>query len=191
MGYFNLFFMFFRLGLFGFGGGFAILPLIFQSVQAFGFMSAEEFSRLVALSQVTPGPVAVNAATYVGFNYAGFIGAAVATIGVAVPSFILVIVTIRFMDRFKESQILDSVFKGIRPATVGLIASAVIFIAETTLVKENFNSALVKLDAAQLFDSINILPCLVFICTIILAGKLKISPIKITILAGIFGGFFL
>ena len=76
--YLYLFSMFFRIGLFSFGGGLAMLPLIFQSVQDFGFMSAEEFSDLVALSQVTPGPIAVNAATYVGFNYSGVLGAGVA-----------------------------------------------------------------------------------------------------------------
>ena len=65
----------FRIGVFNFGGGLAMLPLIFQSVQDFGIMSSEEFSDLVALSQVTPGPIAVNAATYVGFNYAGIAGA--------------------------------------------------------------------------------------------------------------------
>ena len=72
----RLFIMFFRIGFFGFGGGLAMLPLIFQSVQDFGVMTHEEFSNLVALSQITPGPMAVNAATYVGFNSAGIIGAA-------------------------------------------------------------------------------------------------------------------
>ncbi len=67
----NLFVLFFRIGLFSFGGGYAMLPLIYQGIQEFGFMSAEEFSRLVALSQVTPGPIAINAATYVGYQYAG------------------------------------------------------------------------------------------------------------------------
>lgn len=186
MALFNLFFMFFRLGLFGFGGGYAILPLIFQSVQDFGFMSAQEFSRLVALSQVTPGPVAVNAATYVGFNYAGFFGALVATVGVAVPSFVLVILSMKFIERFKESGALDAVFQGIRPATVGLIASAVIFIAETSLI----DGAIWELVKAPL-QNINILPCAVFIGTIILAGKFKLSPIKITLAVGVFGALFM
>ena len=92
--YLYLFTVFFRIGIFSFGGGLAMLPLIFQSVQSFGIMSAHEFSNLVALSQVTPGPIAVNAATYVGFNYAGIPGAAVATLGVCVPSFILVLIVL-------------------------------------------------------------------------------------------------
>ena len=84
--YITLFVMFFRIGLFSFGGGLAMLPLIFQSVKDFGMMTASEFSDLVALSQVTPGPIAVNAATYVGFNGAGIPGALAATLGVALPS---------------------------------------------------------------------------------------------------------
>ena len=85
--YVTLFAMFFRIGLFSFGGGLAMLPLIFQSVKDFGMMTTSEFSDLVALSQVTPGPIAVNAATYVGFNGAGIPGALAATLGVALPSF--------------------------------------------------------------------------------------------------------
>lgn len=186
MAFFNLFLMFFRIGLFSFGGGYAMLPLIFQSVQNFGFMSAQEFSRLVALSQVTPGPVAVNAATYVGFNYAAFPGAVFATLGVAMPSFLLVILAMNFMRKFKDSQSLNSIFSGIRPATVGLIASAVIFIAETSI----FKGPLTSMDFIKnISNYINILPCAVFIGTIILAGKFKMGPIKITILAGIVGAF--
>ena len=81
----TLFAAFFKIGLFSFGGGMAMLPIIYQSVQQFGFMSSEEFSNLVALSQVTPGPVAVNAATYVGLMYGGLPAAIVATIGICLP----------------------------------------------------------------------------------------------------------
>lgn len=180
----NLFVMFFRIGLFSFGGGYAMLPLIFQGVQEFGIMTASEFSRLVALSQVTPGPIAVNAATYVGYQYAGLAGAAVATFGVAFPSFILVLTVLHFLKRFEESGPLNAVLYGIRPATVGLIASAVIFLAETSILNGPLLSARLIDDVK---NYINLLPCLVFIGTIILAGKFKIGPIKLTILAGIIG----
>lgn len=188
MALFNLFAMFFRIGIFSFGGGYAMLPLIFQSVQDFGFMTAEEFSRLVALSQVTPGPVAVNAATYVGFNYAGFPGAMFATLGVVLPSFFLVTLAMKCMEKFKDSRVLDSVFSGIRPATVGLIASAVIFIGETSLI----NGPLFSMELIENFQTyINMLPCILFIGTIILGTKFRMSPIKITILAGIVGALFI
>lgn len=186
MAFFHLFIMFFRIGLFSFGGGYAMLPLIFQSVQEFGVMSAAEFSRLVALSQVTPGPIAVNAATYVGFNYAGFWGALFATVGVALPSFLLILITMHFMQKFQESHALESILFGIRPATVALIASAVIFLAENSLLN---GPLLSKEIFVNMKEYVNLLPSIVFVCTIILAGRFKISPIKLTILAGIVGAF--
>lgn len=179
-----LFIMFSRIGLFSFGGGYAMLPLIFQSVQSFGVMSANEFSNLVALSQVTPGPVAVNAATYVGFNYAGLLGAASATVGVVLPSFVIILLVSAFLDKYKENTLIEGIFEGIRPATVGLIASAAIFIAETSLVNMNITS---KEFWQDLMTSINVMPCLIFVVTLILVGKFRLSPIKITIIMGVAG----
>lgn len=182
----NLYGTFFIIGLFGFGGGYAMLPLIFQQVQEFGQMSEQEFSTLVALSQVTPGPVAVNAATYVGFNYAGLPGAIFATVGVATPSFILVLTVMAFMNKYYASRGLQGIMNGIRPATVGLIASAAVFIGQTTLV----NSNLFDFDSfsiSMLTEYVNVLPFIIFIGTIILAVKFKVSPIKITLLMGVIG----
>lgn len=184
MPFFQLFLMFFQIGLFSFGGGYAMLPLIFQGVQDFGIMTAAEFSRLVALSQVTPGPIAVNAATYVGYKYAGFGGAAAATFGVALPSLILVLLVIHFLRRFEESKAMNAVLDGIRPATVGLIASAVIFLAETSILNGPILSTRLVENAE---DYINLLPFVIFLGTIILAGKFKVGPIKLTILAGVIG----
>lgn len=188
MPFFHLFIIFFRIGIFGFGGGYAMLPLIFQSIQDFGIMTASEFSRLVALSQVTPGPIAVNAATYVGFSYSGLLGALFATIGVTLPCFLLVLITMHFMKRFQESQILESFIYGIRPATVGLICSAVLFLAENSLV----NGAILSIEIFKdVQNYINVFPCIFFLITIILSGKFKISPIKLTILAGVAGALLI
>lgn len=182
--FFNLFMMFCRIGLFSFGGGYAMLPLIFQSVQEFGIMTAGEFSRLVALSQVTPGPIAVNAATYVGYQYAGIGGATAATVGVALPSLILILIVMHFIKRFEESKALNAVLCGIRPATVGLIASAVVFLAETSI----FNGPVFSLELIEnAKEYFNLLPGLIFIGTIIMAGKFNVGPIKLTLLAGVIG----
>lgn len=167
--YLQLFFVFARIGLFGFGGGMAMLPIIYQGAKEFGLMSADEFSNLVAISQVTPGPMAVNAATYVGFNCAGYGGALAATLGVAMPSFILVSLACFFINKFKESRLLDSAFAGIRPVTVGLIASAVIFMGQSAFVQ------------------LNPVPVAIAISTVVLAGKFKVSPIPIVIGAGVIG----
>ena len=103
--YLTLFTMFFKIGIFSFGGGLAMLPLIFQTVEKSGFMTADVLADLVPLSQVTPGPVAVNAATYVGFDAGGVLGAMCSTIGVALPSFILIISVSSFLNKFHESRI--------------------------------------------------------------------------------------
>lgn len=181
-----LFVMFARIGMFSFGGGLAMLPLIFQSVQDFGMMAPHEFSNLVALSQVTPGPIAVNAATYVGLNYAGLPGAVTATLGVCVPSFVLMLIVMKFMEKFQNSKGLQGAFAGIRPVTVGLIAAAAIFVAETSLVKGNLFCMEIFTDPK---GYINFPACCIFAATLVLAGKFKISPIKITILMGVIGAF--
>lgn len=186
MMYLYLFTMFSRIGLFSFGGGLAMLPLIFQSVQDFGVMSAQEFSDLVALSQVTPGPVAVNAATYVGFNYAGMLGAAVATLGVCLPSFIIILIVMKFIDRFNDSRLVQGAFVGIRPVTVGMIAAAAIFVSESVLVKGSLIS--MKIFTGGL-DYYNLIPIALFAVTVFLVGALKLKPIKIMIIMGIAGAF--
>ena len=172
----QLFVTFGKIGLFGFGGGLAILPLIYQGVQSFDMMTASEFAKIVAISQATPGPIAVNAATYVGLKFAGFAGAVTATVGVAVPSFILVLITMKFLDKYKESKGLEAVFTGIRPATAGLIASAFVFVAETALFAENTFTP-------------QLIPILIFAGTVIAAGKFKVSPIKLIIITGVLGAF--
>lgn len=167
--YLKLFLVFAKIGLFGFGGGMAMLPMIYQSAATFQLMSADEFSNLVAISQVTPGPMAVNAATYVGYNAAGFSGALVATFGVALPSFVLVIIVCHFLARFKSSPYIEGAFGGIRPVTAGLIASAVVFMGEST------------------FLNINPVTAGILILSVVLVGKIRVSPVIVVIAAGIVG----
>ena len=180
----ELFISFFKVGAFAFGGGMAMLPIIFQEVERYGMMTQTEFARLVALSQVTPGPVAVNAATYTGMIYAGVPGAVVATFGVALPSFAVIIIVMKFMEAFKESKGLEGILGGIRQATVGLIAAAFIYIAQTSIVSEKiFSLAFLK----GFPHNIDIFSLCVFIATIVLAGKFKVGPVKIILLSGVAG----
>ena len=182
--YATLFVMFFRIGLFSFGGGLAMLPLIFQSVKDFGMMTASEFSDLVALSQVTPGPIAVNAATYVGFNGAGIPGALAATLGVALPSFILILIVVQFLERFQESRGIQGAFLGIRPVTVGLIAAAVLFVGETVLVNGSIISAKLFTEGVSYF---NVIPVMLCAATLLLSGVFKVKPITLMIVMGAVG----
>lgn len=183
--YLQLFISFFKVGAFAFGGGLAMLPLIFQTAESYGMMTREEFSRLVALSQVTPGPVAVNAATYTGMIFSGPFGAAVATLGVALPSFLIMIIAMKFMEAFKESKGLEGAMTGIRPVTVGLIASAFIYIAETSLV----DNSIFSMDFIKNFPhNLDIFSIVVFAVTIVMYGKMKINPILIILIMGAAGG---
>jgi chromate transporter len=172
----TLFLLFFRIGLFSFGGGYAMLPLIYQGVRDLGLMGPEEFARLVALSQVTPGPIAVNAATYVGYQYAGAPGAIVATIGVVLPSLILVLIVTHFVLRFRESQTLAGIMEGIRPVTVGLLFSAAVYLGQaSTAMGTNIHPVVV----------------LFFLIAAVAYGKFKVHPITLTILAGIAGALLI
>ena len=179
-----LFGSFFKIGLFGFGGGLAMLPLIFQSVQRLGIMSNEEFSNLVALSQVTPGPMAVNAATYVGFNYANLLGAIVATLGVCLPAFVLMIIVYKFMKKFNDNSTVQGIMLGIRPVTVGLIGAAVIYVSETVLVKGPLISEKLLETGLGYFE---LIPICIFAVSILLVGKFKIKPIRVMMLMAIVG----
>ena len=169
--YLKLFLVFAKIGLFGFGGGLAMLPMIYQGARDFQLMSGDEFSNLVAISQVTPGPLAVNAATYVGYYSAGLPGALVATFGEALPSFILVLITCYFINKYRESKAVEGAFAGIRPVTVGLLASAVVFMGQSAFA--------------------NLAPVPVIICaaSIVLIGKFKLNPIFIVIGSGVIGAF--
>ncbi|MDP4143608.1 MAG: chromate transporter [Bacillota bacterium] len=184
----KLLFVFFKLGVFSFGGGYVMLPMIYQDIQTFGLMSPSEFSNVVALSQMTPGPIAVNAATYVGYRYDGVWGAVFATIGVSLPAFIIILLVAAFIKKFKTSGAVQAVLLGIRPATVGLIASAVIFFSQTSIFKEGFFST--KMFSNPL-HYISIPAVIIFAATIVCTRKFKMGPITLTILAGIVGAFIL
>lgn len=176
MAFLTLFLLFFRIGLFSFGGGYAMLPLIYQGVQELNLMDVEEFSRLVALSQVTPGPVAINAATYVGYQYAGVMGAIVATIGVTLPSLILVLLVTHFLIRFQKSETMNGILQGIRPVTVGLLFSAAVFLAQSSF--SNLSEVQPEIFAF-------------FLIALILFGKYKLHPILLTVIAGLAGALLI
>ena len=127
--YLELFVTFFKIGLFTFGGGYAMLPLIQKEVLAHDWMELEEVINFIAVSESTPGPFAINCATYVGIETGGILGAVCATLGVVMPSFIVILCVARFYKKFKESKIVSSVMTGLRPAVIGLIGSAAILSA--------------------------------------------------------------
>lgn len=133
--YLNLFITFFKIGLFSFGGGYAMLPLIEREIiDVRGWLTASEFIDIIAISEMTPGPIAINSATFLGYRVADSLGAIVATASIVLPSLIVMITILVFINRFKDSVYMDWVFKGIRPIVLGLIASAAVSVSFSSFI---------------------------------------------------------
>lgn len=128
----NLFTTFFKIGLFTIGGGYAMIPLIEKEViDKHQWMGQQEFVDLLAVAQSTPGVFAVNMAIFIGYKLRGFYGSVVSTLGAVLPSFLIILCIALFFQQFKDSPIVENVFKGIRPAVVALIAVPTFNVART------------------------------------------------------------
>ncbi len=185
--YIKLFLAFVKIGLLGFGGGLAIIQLIYDSIQQFAAITPSLFAEIVAIAQVTPGPVAINTATYIGFVSGGISGAAVATAGVALPSFVIISMVSRAMEKFKDSRIVKGALSGIRPAAAGLIGAAFLTISKPVIISDahlgaNFHHLLAMMPPA--WDLISLVLAVV---TVILIGPVKKDPIKILLIMAVVG----
>ncbi|WP_069650556.1 chromate transporter [Caloranaerobacter ferrireducens] len=133
--YIKLFISFLKIGAFSFGGGYAMLPLIQEEIiTKNGWLSLKEFIDVLAISQMTPGPIAINSATFLGYKIGGILGAVVSTLAVVIPSLVIILLIAHFLKKFKESKYIDWFFKGLRPVIIGLIASAAILVAKNTII---------------------------------------------------------
>ena len=171
----ELFWTFFKIGAFTFGGGYAMLPLIQAEVAAHGWMEAEELINFVAVSESTPGPFAVNISTFVGARMAGIPGAICATLGVALPSFIIILIVAKCFQRFKNSSLVQGCMSGLRPAVVGLIATALLSVGQTVFFPEGFAFG------ATFYVSLG-----VFLLSAVLAFR-KLHPIWIIVISAAIG----
>ncbi|MDR2682520.1 MAG: chromate transporter [Dysgonamonadaceae bacterium] len=134
--YWQLFVTYFKIGLFGFGGGYAMLSLIqHEVVERHQWLTAAEFTDIVAISQMTPGPIGINSATYIGYTVTGGVwGAVVATLAVCLPSFVIVLLIAGSYRKFRSNRYVNDAFKGLRPVVTGLIAAAALLLMN----RENF-----------------------------------------------------
>lgn len=166
----TLFVVFFKIGLFSFGGGYAILPLIQKEVVVIHkWITVSQFTDIVAVSQVTPGPIAINSSTYVGYLVTGnVIGATVATVGLIMPSVIIMTIFSIFFLKFQDNKYISNAFAGLRVVVVGLILSATLLLMD----KDNFID----------FKSI-----IIFGVTLLLFLKWKVNAIWLTVGAAIVG----
>ena len=124
--YLELFLIFFKIGAFTFGGGYAMLPLIQQEVLSHQWMTMEQLVNFVAVSESTPGPLAVNLSTYVGAETGGILGALSATVGVVLPSFLIIVLVAKFYEAFQHNNIVKDCMNGLRPTVVGMIGASLL-----------------------------------------------------------------
>ncbi len=176
----ELFWSFFRIGMFSFGGGYAMIPLIQSEIQQHGWLTAAQFADIVAIAEMTPGPIAINSATYVGYMVAGIAGSLMATAGVTLPSLLLVLLVARFFARYQNNPLYMMVFYGIRPVVVGLIASAAIFIGKTVMItvtaNQTFRQWIVDF-SHQPLTVVSPIALLIFAVTLLTQLKLKLHPL--------------
>ena len=130
--YLQLFWEFFKTGLFAVGGGMATLPFLYDISDRMGWFTHAQLADMVAVSESTPGPIGINMATYVGFLTGGVGGAAVATLGLITPSIIVILIVIAFLERFRESKYVNGAFYGLRPASTAMILAAGVLVVKAT-----------------------------------------------------------
>ena len=175
--WFQLFLSFLQIGLFSFGGGYAAMPLIQdQIVNIQGWLGMAQFTDLSTISQMTPGPIAINSATFVGIRIGGIPGALVATLGCILPSCIIVTLLAKLYLKYQNLDVLQSVLNSLRPAVVALIASAGISILVTAFWGSE--------GVIRLADT-DWLLMVIFIVCVVLLQKLKWNPILVMVLAGV------
>ena len=180
--YLQLFLSFLQIGAFSFGGGYAAMPLIQnQVVQLHPWLSQSEFTDLITISQMTPGPIAVNSATFVGTRIAGMPGALAATAGCVLPSCILVTLLAKIYLKYRNLSLLQGVLKSLRPAVIAMIAAAGVSI----LVNAFWGETMASLTATELLPNISIQAVGIFIGSLILLVRFKMNPIHVMLLSGV------
>ena len=181
-----LFYTFFKIGLFGFGGGYAMLSMIQgEVVTKYQWLTTSQFTDIVAISQMTPGPIGINSATYVGYSAVvnagyspamGVLGSAMATFAVVLPSFILMFTITRILIKYRETDLVDTMFSLLRPTVVGLIAAAALIL----MTPENFSTP--SINPWQFYISI-----FLFVAAFVGTQFFKINPIKMIIVCATAG----
>ena len=168
--YWQLICVYLKIGVFGFGGGYAMLSLIqFEIVERYHWLTLQQFTDVVAISQMTPGPIGINSATYIGYTVTGHIwGAVIATVAVCLPSFLMVLFISYFFVKFKNNKYVNAAMSGLLPMSVALIGAAALLLMN----KDNF---------------IDYKSILIFVAAFFLTWKYKVHPILMILLAGVMG----
>lgn len=183
--YLILFFEFFKIGLFAVGGGLATLPFLYDLADKYSWFTHQDLSNMIAVSESTPGPIGVNCATYAGVNALGILGGAVSTLGLVLPSIIVILCIARVLNKFQNNSYVQSAFCGIRPAVTALIAVAFVDVAKTAV----FSIDLFR-QTGSFADIVNIPSLILFAVIFAATNKLKLHPIIFILFAAAAGVVF-
>ena len=173
--YLRLFWEFFKTGLFAVGGGMATVPFLSEMAERTGWFTQAMLADMIAVGESTPGPIGVNTATYVGFTVAGVPGGVVATLGLVLPSFLIILIVAAFLKAFRSNKYVERVFYGIRPASVAMIAAALIALLRICLVRTDAYAASGKI--LDLLDWRGLLLCALVLVLTNLKPLKKLHPI--------------
>lgn len=183
MVYLQLFVEFFKTGLLAIGGGLATLPFLKEIAQTYSWFSVGQLTDMIAISESTPGPIGINMSTYAGFHAAGILGGIVATLSLVLPSYIIILIVSRFLEKFRDSTLVNNVFYGIRPATAGLIAGAMFDVFVLSLFNTEAFAA-----SSSILDLFRIVPIGLYLAALIGVLKLpKLHPIVFIIAGAVLG----
>lgn len=177
--YLTLFLTFLKIGAFTFGGGYAMLPLIQAEVLGHNWMPQEDIVNFIAVSESTPGPFAINMATFVGTKMGGAFGAFCATLGVVLPSFVIILIVAKCFEKFKTNKIIKGCMSGLKPATIGLIAAAILSVGKTVFFPDGY--------VMSVFYSVEFYISLAIFAVMTLLAFKKVHPIIIICLSAIIG----
>ena len=155
----TLYLAFFKIGLFGFGGGYAMISLIQEELAKHGWIGMETFVDIIAIAEMTPGPIAINSGTFVGFESSAFFGSLTATTAVISPSFILVLILAHYFNKIKDSNYINAILKYLRPAIIGLIVTAAFTIAKANNI--SLTSSLITIAVVGIMVKTDLHPILI------------------------------
>ena len=183
-----LFITFFKIGLFTIGGGYAMIPLITEEILRLNWATQLELLDYIAVAESTPGPFSINTATFIGMKQAGIMGVTSAVFGLVLPSFIIILIIARFLTRFLEYKGVKAALRGLSPAVIGLMASAVISIAMTAF---NLNlteyGTKIFTDFLEIIKNVNYFEVVIFIIVLTVSKIFKLNTYKIIALSAILG----
>ena len=187
--YLQLFFEFFKTGLFAVGGGMATLPFLYDMEEKTNWFTSGQLADMIAVSESTPGPIGVNMATYVGFTTAGFWGGLIATLALVTPSVIIIVIISYFLKAFRENKYVDAAFYGLRPASTGLIAAAGMTVVTITLLQMDLFK-----NSGSIMDLFNwkslILAVIIYILSNNIKQTKKLHPVFFIVGSAIIGILF-